>query len=179
VLKDFNLLASTSRGNERPMCNELHFLLKEALGDADALVSKTGVRGLVVAKTFLDPFAVMEKLRQILVERPYEFRFALKIIPIERVVPTSLEEIKRVALELAARIGEEETFRITVEKRFTTLHSHEIIEAIAGEIKNKADMQNPDKTLLIEVIGGLTGLSLLKPNDILAVVKEKMLPDQS
>ena len=86
MLKDFNLLASTSRGNERPMCNELHFLLKEALGDADALVSKTGVRGLVVAKTFLDPFAVMEKLRQILVERPYEFRFALKIIPIERIV---------------------------------------------------------------------------------------------
>jgi tRNA acetyltransferase TAN1 len=176
VIKDFNLLASTSRGNERPMCNELHFLLKEALGDADALVSKTGIRGLVVAKTSLDPYIVIEKLRQILVERPYEFRFALKIVPVERVVPSSLEEIKRVGLELAQRISEKESFRVTVEKRFTDLHSHEIIEAVANEIKNKADMKNPDKTILIEVVGGLTGLSLLKPKDILAVIKEKMLP---
>jgi hypothetical protein len=29
--------------------------------------------------------------------------------------------------------------------------------------------------MLIEVLGALTGLSLLKPNDILAVIKEKMI----
>ena len=177
MLKDFNLIATTWRGNERPMVNELLYLLKEALGDAEAVVSKTGVRGLVAAKTTLDPYLAIEKLRQILNERPYEFRFALRIIPIEKVVPTSLEEIKNVALELAARIGENESFRVTVEKRFTTLHSRDIIEAAAGDINRKANMENPDKILLIEVLGGFTGLSLLKPSDILAVVKEKMLPD--
>jgi tRNA(Ser,Leu) C12 N-acetylase TAN1 len=36
-------------------------------------------------------------------------------------------------------------------------------------------LENPDKILLIEVIGGLTGMSLIKPSDVLAVVKEKML----
>jgi tRNA acetyltransferase TAN1 len=175
MINDFNLLATTSRGNERPMCNELLYLLKEQLGDVEAQVGKTKIRGLIVGKTTLDPRAVIEKFRSILKERPYEFRYALRILPIARVVPTDLEEIKRVTLELAAEIGEEETFRVTVEKRFTTLHSKDIIEAAAGDIKRKANLENPDKILLIEVLGGLTGLSLLKPSDILAVIKEKML----
>ena len=175
MINAFNLLATTSRGNERPMCNELNYLLKEQLGDAEAQVSKTKIRGLIVGKTTLDPYAVIEKFRNILKERPYEFRYALRILPIERVVSTDLDEIKRATAELAARIGEDETFRVTVEKRFTALHSKDFIEAAASDIKRKADLANPDRILLIEVLGGLTGLSLLKPNDVLAVVKEKML----
>ena len=175
MINDFNLVATTSRGNERPMCNELLYLLKEQLGDDQAETSKTKVRGLIVGKTALDPIVAIEKLRSILIERPYEFRYALRILPIEKVVPTDLAEIKRATEELASRIGELETFRVTVEKRFTLLHSKDIIEAAAGDIKRKADLQNPDKILLIEVLGALTGLSLLKPNDVLAVIKEKML----
>ena len=175
MISDFNLLATTSRGNERPMCNELLYLIKDELGDQQAETAKTKVRGLIVGKTTLDPIVVIEKLRAILAERPYEFRFALRIMPIQRVVPTDLAEIKRVANELTAGIGENETFRVTVEKRFTALHSHEIIEAVASDIKQKASLENPDRILLIEVLGALTGVSLLKPVDILAVIKEKML----
>jgi tRNA acetyltransferase TAN1 len=151
------------------------YLLKEELGDPTAAVDKTGVRGLIVAKTTLDPYAVIEKFRAVLQERPYEFRYALRIIPIEKVVRTDLDEIRRVATEFAARIGENETFRVTVEKRFTSIHSRDFVEAAAADIQRKADLENPDKILLIEVVGGLTGMSLLKPSDILAVVKEKML----
>jgi len=86
-----------------------------------------------------------------------------------------LEEIKRATQEFASKIGEGETFRVTVEKRFTDLHSKDIIEAAAGDIKRKADLEDPDRILLIEVLGGLTGISLLKPSDILGVIKEKIL----
>ena len=175
MINGFNLLATTSRGNERPMCNELLYLLKEELGDAQAETSKTKIRGLIVAKTTLNPCAAIQKLRAILKERPYEFRYALRILPVERVVPTDLAEIKRVTAELAVGIGENETFRVTVEKRFTTIHSKDLIDAAAGDLKRRADLENPDKILLIEVLGALTGVSLLKPSDILAVVKEKML----
>jgi tRNA acetyltransferase TAN1 len=157
------------------MCNEMLFLLKDQLGDAEAQTAKTKIRGLIVAKTSLDPIAVIEKFRVILKERPYEFRYALRILPIKRVVPTDLEEIKKAAAELAAKIGENETFRVTIEKRFTTLHTKDLIEAAVGDIKNKADLENPDKILLIEVLGALTGMSLVEPNDILLVVQEKML----
>ncbi len=175
MISGFNLLATTSRGNERPMINEMLYLLKDELGDAEAQAAKTKIRGLIVAKTTLDQCIVIEKFRTILKERPYEFRYALRILPIEKVVPTDLEEIKKASAELASKIGEKETFRVTIEKRFTTLHTKDLIEAAVGEIKNKADLENPDQILLVEVLGALTGLSLLKPTDVLAVVKEKML----
>jgi tRNA acetyltransferase TAN1 len=175
MISGFNLLATTSRGNERAMINEILFMLKEELGDIEAQAAKTKIRGLIVAKTTLDPCTVIEKFRDIIKERPYEFRYALRILPIDKVVPTDLEEIKKATAELAKKIGENETFRVTIEKRFTTLHSKELIEAAVGEIKNKANLENPDKIMLIEVLGALTGLSLLKPNDILAVIKEKII----
>jgi tRNA acetyltransferase TAN1 len=174
VLLGFNLLATTARGSERQMCSEMLYLLKEEIGDPTSAVDKTGVRGLIAAKTTLDPYKVIEMLRAIVQERPYEFRYALRIIPIEKVVRTDLKEIECAATELATKIGGKETFRVTVEKRFTTVHSRDFIEAAAAGVQRKADLENPDKILLIEVIGGLTGISVIKPNDILTVVKEKM-----
>ncbi len=175
MINDFNLMATTSRGNERPMCNEILYLLKEELDDTQAQASKTKIRGLIVAKTTLDPILVIEKFHAVLKERPYEFHYALRILPIQKVVSTDLEEIKKNTAELATAIGEDESFRVTVEKRFTILHTKDLVEAAAGDIKNKVALENPDKILLIEVLGALTGLSLLKQSDILAVIKEKML----
>ncbi|MBS7653851.1 hypothetical protein KEJ43_02110, partial [Candidatus Bathyarchaeota archaeon] len=72
VMEDFNLLISTFRGNENNACSEIWFLLGE-LGDREAIVDRTEVSGLVVAKTNLDPFKAIEGLRGILKERPWEF----------------------------------------------------------------------------------------------------------
>ena len=175
MINDFNLLATTARGNERAMINEILYLLKEELKDTEAQASKTKIRGLIVAKTILDPIEAIEKLRGILSERPYEFRYALRIVPIQTVVASDLAEIKSATNEFAAKIGENQSFRVTVEKRFTELHSKDLIEAAAGGIKRKVALKNADLILQIEVLGGLTGISLLKPTDILAVVKEKLL----
>ncbi|MBS7647548.1 MAG: THUMP domain-containing protein [Candidatus Bathyarchaeia archaeon] len=174
MIRDFNILATTSRGNEDETCSELWYLLNE-IGDSAPVVDKTGVAGLIVAKTIFNPFEVIEKFRRILRERPYEFRYTLRVIPIEKVVRTDIGEIQRAAAELSAKIAPNESFRITVEKRFTETSTRDIIEAAAANIKRKVDLSNPDKILLIEVIGGLTGLAVIRPNDILSVVKEKTL----
>jgi tRNA acetyltransferase TAN1 len=175
LLQDFNLLATTARGNERQMIYEILYLLKETLGDQTAEASKSGVRGLIAARTALDPCDVIDKFKAVLHERPYEFRYALRIIPVERVVATDLEAVGLAALELASRIGENETFRVTVEKRFISLHTKEIVEAVASRIEKRVDLDNPDRVLLVEVVGKLTGLSLIKPDLVLSVPKEKML----
>lgn len=174
VLRDFNLLATTSRGNEDEACSELWYLLGE-VGDSAATVDKTGVAGLIAAKTAFNPFEVIEKLRKILHERPYEFRYTLRIIPIEKVVRTDLGAIQEAATELSTKIMENETFRVTVEKRFTETSTRDIIENAAVNIERKVDLNKPDKILLIEVVGGLTGISVIKPDEILAVIKEKVL----
>jgi tRNA acetyltransferase TAN1 len=157
------------------MTYEILYLLKETLGDQSAEASKTGVRGLIAARTALNPCEVIEKFKVILHERPYEFRYALRIIPVEKVVTTELEAIGLATAELAVGIGEDESFRITVEKRFTTLHARDIVEAVATRIERRVDLDNPDKVLLIEVVGKLTGISLIKPDMVLSVQKEKML----
>jgi tRNA acetyltransferase TAN1 len=172
--RDFNLLATTYRGNERNACSELRYLL-EQIGDATPRVNKTGISGLIAAKSSLNPIDAVKKLREFLHERPYEFRYMLRIIPVENVVRTDVSEIGKVAAELGSRIGERETFRVTVEKRFTTISTHAIIETVAANIKRKVNLEKPDKILLIEVVGGSTGISLTAPDDLLSVMKEKML----
>jgi tRNA acetyltransferase TAN1 len=174
MLRDFNLLATTWRGNEANACSELWYLLGE-IGDSAPTVDKTGVAGLIAAKTVFNSFDAIEKFRKILLERPYEFRYTLRIIPVEKVVRTDLSEIQEATIELGSKIGEDETFRVTVEKRFTETPTRDIIEAAAANIEREVNLNDPDKILLIEVVGRLTGVSLIKPGEILAVMKEKML----
>lgn len=173
VLNDFNLLITTARGNEEDACSEIWYLIGD-IGDSAVKVDKTGITGLISAKTAFNPFDVVEKLRAILKERPYEFRYTLRVIPIEKVVRTDLGEIQLAVTELGSKIGENETFRVTVEKRFTSIPTRDMIEAAAANIKRRVDLHNPDKIVLIEVVGGLTGVSIIKAEEILSIAKEKM-----
>ena len=171
-LKDFNLIVTTSRGSENDACSEIWFLLGE-IGDTNPTVEESGISGLVVAKTSLDPLKAIEDLRRILKEQPEEFRYSLRLIPVEVVVHTSLSEIIAACSRISPRILEQETFRVTVEKRHTGLSRMEIIEAVAENIDRKVDLHNPDKILLIEILGGLTGVSVIEPEDILSVTKKE------
>jgi tRNA acetyltransferase TAN1 len=173
VLKDFNLLVTTARGNEEDACSEMWYLLGE-IGDSAAKVDRTGITGLIATKTTFTPFEVVEKFRVILKERPYEFRYTFRVIPVEKVVRTDLGDIQRAVTELGSKIKENETFRVTVEKRFSTISTRDIIEAAAINIERRVDLNNPNKIVLIEVVGGLTGVSIVKPEDVLSVMKEKM-----
>jgi tRNA acetyltransferase TAN1 len=174
VLTEFNLLATTSRGNEAYARSELSHLL-EQIGEPTPVVERTGISGLIVIRTSLNPFDVVKRFRGILRERPYEFRYTLRVIPIEKIVRTELSEIQNAVAELSSEIRPRETFRVTVEKRFTGKSTKDIIEAAAAEIKNKVNLTKPDRILLIEVVGRITGVSVIKPEDILSVLKEKIL----
>ena len=173
MLRNFNLLVTTARGNEEDASAEIWYLLGE-IGDTAAKVDKTGISGIIAAKTAFDPLEVIEKLRGLLKERPYEFRYSFRIIPVEKVVRTDAAEIQRVVTELAARIKKNETFRVTVEKRHTETSTRDLIDAAATNIERKVDLNNPNKVVLIEVVGGLTGISVIKPEEILVTSREKI-----
>ena len=53
------------------------------------------------------------------------------------------------------------------------LGSSEVIAAIAKEIDNKVDLENPNWVVLVEIVGRWTGISVLKPNQIFSSVVEK------
>ena len=172
MLRDFNLLVTTARGNEEDVCSEIWYLLGE-IGDSAATVDKTGITGLVAGKTAFNPFDVIEKFRDILKQRPWEFRYTFRVIPIEKIVRTELEDIVKTVTELASKINENESFRVTVEKRFTQISTKDIIETAAANIERRVDLENPDKIVLIEIVGKFTGISVVKSSDLFSVMKEK------
>jgi len=177
LLKDFNLLVSTSRGNERNTCSEMWYLLGEA-GDRTSVVERTPVIGLVVARTKIDPITAVERLRSILLERPWEFRYTLKVTPLVGIVPSDSKQIEDFTVKLAESIKKDEKYRITVEKRRTSISGRALIEAIAERIDRKVDLETPDKILLIQILGEVTGVSLITPDKVLSVEREKRLASQ-
>ncbi len=172
MLSDFNLLVSSARGNEREANAELSYLIAE-LGDRSAETSYTPVSGLTVAKTVLDPLKVIRNLRLILKEKPWEFRYVLKIRPVQRVVPTEIEAIGNAASERSSAIRDDETFRVTVEKRRTDLNSKDLIDAIASRIPRKVDLRDPSRIILVEIIGSVSGVAVIAPDGVLGIEREK------
>jgi tRNA acetyltransferase TAN1 len=95
----------------------------------------------------------------------------MRVIPIERVVETRIERIAEAVEALKERIPPEATYKVVVEKRQTQLSSREIIEAVASRIERKVRLENPDWIVLVEVLRGLTGISVVRPDQILSLVK--------
>lgn len=174
MLTDFNLMVSTSRGNEKNTCSEMWYLLGE-VGDRGSNIETTPVIGLVVAKTKLDPIKAIQGLRELFRQRPWEFKYTLKIVPIQRVLPAQISEIQNGAVTIASEIAQNEKFRITIEKRHTSLSSKVIIDTVAKKIDRVVELETPDKILLIEIIGELAGLAVITPTDILSVEREKRI----
>ena len=171
MLKNFNLVVSTYRGRENDCISELWYFLKN-LGDPRVEASRTGLPGLIVAKTSLNPFEVIEELNKIFKENPWEFRYILKILPIEAVVETDLELIAKTALDLAEkRINRDETYKIVVRKRLVTLTKEEVISKIAPKLDRKVNLTSPDKILLIEIIGEHTGVAVVDQQHVFAPQK--------
>lgn len=83
-------------------------------GDNAPTVDKTGISGVVAAKNSLSPFIAIDRLRTILSEQPSEFHYTLRVIPIQKVLKSNVSSIKEAARDVATRINEGETFRITV-----------------------------------------------------------------
>ena len=172
VLSDFNLIATSDRGSESDGCSELWMLLR-AVGDETPIVDRAPVRGLILARTALNPVEAVRRLSDQLQRHPDDFHELFRVMPIEAVSPTSLEEIVETAHGLASRIGGEESFRITVEKRRTGLRSRKIIDAVAAGINRKVDLEHPDWVILIEIVGKYTGISVVRPDALLNIQKEK------
>ncbi|MGH9922726.1 MAG: THUMP domain-containing protein, partial [Nitrososphaerales archaeon] len=112
---------------------EINLLLEE-FGDNVPEINNSGLSGLLTCKTSLDPLDVVQKIKKIVQDDPWKVRYVLRLIPIDIVVNTDLIDIKNAAKDLANRIDQSQTFRVTVEKRSSKIHSNEIIEAIATVI---------------------------------------------
>lgn len=166
-------LVSCPRNREKDACIEARYLFKCI--ELSASCKRSRIPGLVVAKceTEQELTEINKQLRELLEEEAYGFHFVLKLTPIEKTVPSSLEAILQASSELKDKINPEETFKIEVQKRFSSFHSAELIKEVADLFNQEVNLTKPDKVVVIQVMGERTGISVLRPEDIISVVKMK------
>ena len=167
-----NLIITCARHLEEDTEEELRDILDE-LGDSEIEVSISDMSGILTVQTKLDPIEVVKKMKEMLLDQPWSIRYCLRIIPIQKVIETKIESIEMTISSISNQILDGETYRILIEKRNSEISSKEIITKIAHEIKNKVSLDFPDKIILIEILGGMTGISILKEADILSIEKTK------
>ena len=171
ILHNYNLLVGCPRERERAARSEVQYFIGDLLGDSDLRIFRTPISGLLAALTSLDPFEVVHRLREFALENAYQFRFAIRFTPLERCVSSTLDEIVRATEELCQKIGDDESFRVTVRRRHTELENMEVVTAAAAVVSRRVDLDNPDKTVWIEIVGEWAGVSVLdQDEDILSIM---------
>ncbi len=167
-----NLIITCARHLEQETEQELRKILDE-MGDSEPEITITRMSGILTAKTSLEPTETIRKIKERLLDEPWSIRYCLRIIPVQRVTETDINEIEKEVLEMKNLILEEETYRISVEKRNSDISGQEIISRVAKNIKNKVSLDFPDKIILIEILDNKTGIGIVKKTDILSVEKTK------
>lgn len=175
VDKPFNLVVTSPRNREFFAIREFELVLND-LGDSQPKVWNSGISGVLLAYTSIDSYKVPYLVREMVRRNPWQFRDVKRVIPIEFNVKTDLDEFSRVARELVDRIEEKSTYKVDVKRRYTSLSRDEIIESIASYINRRVDLRNPDYIVVVEVLGPVTGISLIGMGGILSVEKELLGP---
>lgn len=166
-----NLIVTSAKGLEARASAEF----KEV-----ALLS--GIRKVTIERSAYDgilevevenPKALMSFISEFVRSEPFKIRFVMRVIPVDRVVDTKVEDIVAAVKELAAAIGPAESFRITIEARDSPYSDRQLIDAVAEAVERKVSLDAPDKVVLIQIFGEYAGVSVLGPNDIISVAKLK------
>ena len=171
-----NLLVTCARNLETETKNEIGKILGE-IGDQEPEILNVGMRGILLVKTNIETSKIIEWVKDKVVEEPWFIRYCLRIIPIQTITETKMTKIMENIIRLKDVIQENDSYRITIEKRNTDMSSTEIITDIAKIFPNKVSLNQPDWVVLIEILGDKTGVSILKENEIFSLDKAKRASD--
>lgn len=163
-----NLIITCARHLEPETSDEVNAILTQ-FGDENPEITRTSMSGVLTVKTELDPFEIIKKIREKIADEPWSIRYCLRIIPIEQVTETNLEEISSKVISLMKKVDEKDSYRITIEKRNSEISSTELISKIADNIQNKVSLEDPDWIVLVEILGNKAGISVLKSNDVFSL----------
>ena len=171
-----NLLVTCARNLEAETKNELGKILDE-IDSQESEVLNVGMRGILMVNTNIEPSKIIDWVKDKVVEEPWFIRYCLRMIPIQSVTETDMSKITKDVIKLKDVIQQNDSYRITIEKRNTDMSSTEIITEIAKIFPNKVSLNQPDWIVLIEILGDKTGISILKENEIFSLDKAKRTSD--
>ena len=171
-----NLIITCSRNLESETKDEIRKILDD-LGDQKPEILNVGMRGILMVDTIIEPSKIIDWIRNKIVEEPWSIRYCLRIIPIQSLTETNIDKIKENVIKLKDSIQKNDSYRITIEKRNTSMSTNEIITEIAKIFPNKVSLNKPDLIVLIEILGDKTGISILKDSELFSLDKTKRISD--
>ena len=171
-----NLIITCARNLESEAKNEIRKILDE-LGDQEPEILNVGMRGILMVNTIIEPLKIIDWVKNKIIEEPWLIRYCLRIIPIQRMTDTEIDKIKQTVIELKDTIQKNDSYRITIEKRNTSISSSEIITEVAEIFPNKVSLNQPDWIVLIEILGNETGISILKDDELFSLDKSKRMSE--
>ena len=171
-----NLLVTCARNLETETKNEIGKILGE-IGDQESEILNVGMRGILMVNTSIEPSKIIDWVNDKVVEEPWLIRYCLRMIPIQSITETEMSKITKEVIKLKDVIQQNDSYRITIEKRNTDMSSNEIITEVAKIFPNKVSLNQPDWVILIEILADKTGISILKENEIFSLDKAKRMSD--
>ena len=171
-----NLLVTCARNLETETKNEIGKILDE-IGDQESEILNVGMRGILMVNTNIEPSKIIDWVNDKVVEEPWLIRYCLRMIPIQSITETEMSKITKEVIKLKDVIQQNDSYRITIEKRNTDMSSNEIITEVAKIFPNKVSLNQPDWVVLIEILADKTGISILKENEIFSLDKAKRMSD--
>ena len=171
-----NLIITCARNLESETKNEIRKILDE-LGDQEPEILNVGMRGILLVNTIIEPSKIIDCIKNKIIEEPWLIRYCLRLIPIQRMTDTEIDKIKQNVIKLKNTIQKNDSYRITIEKRNTSISSNEIITEVAKIFPNKVSLTQPDWIVLIEILGDETGISILKNDEMFSLDKAKRMSD--
>ena len=171
-----NLLVTCARNLETETKNEIKKILDE-VGDQEPEILNVGMRGILMVNTNIEPSKIIDWVKDKITEEPWLIRYCLRIIPIQSITETEMNEITKNVIKLKDVIQQNDSYRIIIEKRNTDMSSTEIITEIAKIFPNKVSLNQPDWIILIEILGDSTGISILKDDEMFSLDKSKRMSD--
>lgn len=166
------MIITCPRHHENDAAQESTDILYQ-MGDDTFSIQETGISGIITGQTCLDPIWVSRKAADMIHEEPWAIRYIRRIIPVCITVRTDIRSISDAIPKVITQMKPHHRYRISVEKRNTTISRTDIIKEVAAQIPNQVSLSAPDRIIQIEILGGISGISLLQPGDIFSLYISK------
>ena len=166
-----NIILTSQKGSEAKASAEFKEIALQH-GLKRLQIEKSAFDGILEIE-LEDPRAFVSFLRDYVKSEPFRMHFVQRIIPVDAVVDTKLDQIKEAAKLLATQIDQHESFKIEIDERESPYTRRELIDAIADVVDRKVNLEAPDKVLQVEVLGEYTAMCVARPDEIVSITKLK------
>jgi len=163
-MEEANLLISFSPTHQESAKSEIETVLKEIGEEFQILNIKEGIAELKVK----DAREVIKKISAKL-EQGYSFEYLFKWWPVDVWCKAEIPEMQEKIKELQEKIGNEEKWKMELEKRRAKEeYPADLIIKLTEVIeKPKVDLTNPEKIIKVEIIEDKAAISLITQKDII------------